>query len=52
MVALPDEVTSPVKSALVTTVVAFPTEVTIPVKLALVAFAVLTAEVTNSVVAT
>ena len=36
MVALPDEVTSPVKSALVTTVVAFPTEVTIPVKLALV----------------
>ena len=50
--ALPVEVTSPVKLALVTTVVAFPTEVTIPVKLALVAFAVVTADVTNSVVAT
>ena len=40
--ALPVEVTSPVKLALVTTVVAFPTLVTIPVKLALVAFAVVT----------
>ena len=44
-------VTTPVKFALVTTVVALPFEVTIPVKLALVAFAVLTDEVTNSVVA-
>ena len=34
-----------------TTVDVLPTEVTSPVKLALVAFAVLTAEVTNSVVA-
>ena len=45
--ALPVLVTSPVKSALVTTVVAFPDEVTIPVKLALVVFAA----VTNAVVA-
>ena len=52
VVAFPDDVIAPVKSALVTTVVAFPTEVTIPVKLALVAFAVVTADVTNSVVAT
>ena len=50
-VAFPDDVIAPVKSALVTTVVAFPTLVTIPVKFALVALAVLTAEVTNSVVA-
>jgi hypothetical protein len=55
-VVFPMDVTAPDKFALVTTVVAFPTLVTIPVKFALVAFAVVTAvvtaEVTNSVVAT
>ena len=45
MAALPTEVTSPVKLALVTTVAALPTEVTPPVKLALVTTVATTPEV-------